>query len=330
MTASSTPLVSIVIPCYRQAQFLPAAVDSALAQSHPNVEVLVINDGSDDDTEAVARRYGDRLNYVYQPNRGLSAARNTGIAHATGRYLKFLDSDDSLHPDQIAWQAEALGGRDDRVSLTTVRLYQDGRPERFLDHVPEARSLLPDLFKPIGWGGIHGFLFPAKLVRAVGGFDESLRMVEDWNLLTQIGLHDPQLVTDPRVGCYYRLRAGSMSTDRLGMDATRARLLVGLYDTLSARGRPDWFGIDLLRSLQWSYYSLVLKGEKDRKLLDEVLSRIFALQKREGFGGFGWRFRLMARVLGYARAERLRAFVIRLLGRKPKPTLDTEDWRDAK
>src|ERR1700761_1458333 len=107
------PLVSVIIPCYKQAQYLPEAVESVLAQTYPHVETIVVNDGSPDDTEAVAGRYGDRIRYVWRPNGGISAARNTGITQARGAYLKFLDSDDLLHPEQIARQMEALAGRDD-------------------------------------------------------------------------------------------------------------------------------------------------------------------------------------------------------------------------
>src|SRR5437660_6526968 len=104
------PLVSIIIPCYNQAQYLAETIDSALAQTYRPIQVLVVNDGSPDDTEKVARAYGDRIDYIYRENGGLSAARNTGIARATGFYLKFLDSDDQLHPEQIARQMDALAG----------------------------------------------------------------------------------------------------------------------------------------------------------------------------------------------------------------------------
>lgn len=325
----TTPLVSVIIPCYRQAHYLPEALDSALNQSHPNCEILVVNDGSPDDTEAVAQRYGDRIHYIYRPNGGLSAARNTGIAHARGVYLKYLDADDHLHPDQIAWQVEALGGRTDRVSLTTVRLYRDGEPEQYIDHVPSAKALLPDLFQDIDWGGIHGFLIPTDLTRAVGGFDETLKCVEDWNYLCRLGLHDPQLVTDPRVGCFYRLRAGSMSTDRPGMALTRAKLLLELHDLLEKSGRPDWFGVDLLKTMQGTYHGMILKQIGAPDLRDGLLRRIKGLQGRMGcFGLFGWRFQWLARLLGYAWAEQLRCFAVRLLKKKPPESLDTGAWRE--
>jgi glycosyltransferase involved in cell wall biosynthesis len=325
----STPLVSVVIPCYRQAHYLREAVDSALSQSHPAVEVIVVNDGSDDDTEAVAGSYGDRIQYVWQANAGLSAARNAGTARARGPYLKFLDADDHLHPDQVAWQVGALAGRDDAVSLTTVRLYRDGHPDEYVDHVPNAKSLLPELFQDRDWGGIHGWLFPTSLARAAGGFDPSLRVSEDWDFLTRVGLQGARLLTDPHVGCYYRLRARSMSTDRPAMAQARGRLLVALHDAIRERGRDDWFGLDLLKAEQAAYQGMVLHRVDDRPLLDALLARIQELQKREGFGLFGWRFRLLTRLVGYAWAERIRAALVRGLNRRPVPSLDTGAWRDG-
>lgn len=323
---SDAPLVSVIVPCYRQAQYLKEAVDCIRAQTYPAIEIIVVNDGSDDDTENVAKSLGDQIQYVYRPNGGISAARNTGIARARGAYLKFLDADDSLHPEQIAWQMKALAGRTDCVSWTAVRLFRDGFPDQYEDMIPTAHALIPDLFQDI-WGGIHGFLTPTALVRDAGGFNESIRVAEDWDLFSRIGLLGPKLLTDPRVGAYYRLRVGSLSTNRVGICTTKARLLVGLHDQLRKSTNPGWFGLDLLKAEQDAYQSLVSHGVDDPVLLQKLLGCIQELQQRVGFGNYGWRFRLMARVFGYARAERLRAGAIRLLKRRPPESLDTAAWR---
>jgi glycosyltransferase involved in cell wall biosynthesis len=94
-------LVSVVIPCYNQAHFLPDALQSVLAQSHSQVEVVVVDDGSDDNTAQVAARYPG-VRCIRQPNQGLAAARNTGLRCSNGRYLVFLDADDRLLPDALA------------------------------------------------------------------------------------------------------------------------------------------------------------------------------------------------------------------------------------
>jgi GT2 family glycosyltransferase len=323
------PLVSVIIPCYKQAEYLAAAVDSALAQTYSSVEIIVVDDGSPDHTEKVALAYGDKIIYLPRPNGGVSAARNSGVARAGGRYLKFLDADDHLHPAQIAWQMDALVGREDHVSLTAVRLYRDGRPEDYIDHVPKAKALLPDLFQDIDWGGTHGWLFPTSLVRKLGGFNERLRHAEDWEFFTRVGLDGATLVVDPRVGCYYRQRAGSTSANQVAWATSKAGILLALHDKLRANGRPDWFGLDLLKAEQAGYQSLVQLRVKDAALRDGLLRRILELQKRVGFGQYGWRFRLMARVFGYSRAERLRAFAVRILKIKPPQSLDTQEWRYA-
>jgi glycosyltransferase involved in cell wall biosynthesis len=323
------PLVSVIVPCYKQAEYLPAAIDSALAQTYAPIEVIVVNDGSPDDTEKVALSYGERIVYISRPNGGLSAARNTGISRACGRYFKFLDSDDHLHSEQIAWQVESLAGREDSVALTATRLYRDGSPDEYLDHIPRATALLPDLFGDYDWGAPMAWLFPASLVRRVGGFDESLRFSEDWEFFARLGLAGAQLLVDERIGCYYRQRAGSMSANRAGMAAARARILIDLHDKLREACHPDWFGLDLLKIEQGAYQALVMLRIDEPSLLDPLLQRIRELQKRVGFGQFGWRFRLMARCLGYARAEQLRSFVVRTLKIRPSATLDTQEWRYA-
>src|ERR671914_179204 len=93
-------LVSVVIPCYNQAHFLGEAIESVLAQNYPHFEVVVIDDGSTDNTSEVASRYPG-VRCIRQENQGLAGARNTGIRHSSGSYLVFLDSDDRLLPDAL-------------------------------------------------------------------------------------------------------------------------------------------------------------------------------------------------------------------------------------
>ena len=93
--------VSIIITCYNYAQYLPEAIDSALSQTYPSVEVILVNDGSTDDTDKVAKSYGKQIQYLRQDNHGVVAARNNGAALAKGKYVCFLDADDKLHPNFV-------------------------------------------------------------------------------------------------------------------------------------------------------------------------------------------------------------------------------------
>src|SRR5258708_4353339 len=96
----SSPLVSIIIPCYNQSNYLSAAIESVLKQTYSTLEIIVVDDGSTDNTKQVAQGY-DKVVYVYQNNQGLSASRNTGMRNCKGVYLLFLDADDWLYPDAI-------------------------------------------------------------------------------------------------------------------------------------------------------------------------------------------------------------------------------------
>lgn len=105
---STFPLVSIIIPTYNYGQYLSKAVDSCIHQSYRNIEIIVVDDGSTDDTRVVTEGLDDRLVYVYQENKGVSAARNNGLGVASGDFVAFLDADDYLLPESVAMRVEVL------------------------------------------------------------------------------------------------------------------------------------------------------------------------------------------------------------------------------
>src|SRR4051794_30963492 len=114
-TTPGVPLVSVVIPTYNRADLLVGAVNSALGQSHPHIEVVIVDDGSKDDTKArVAAFDPSRVRFIAKANGGASSARNVGLANARGEFIAFLDSDDSwdTHWVRNALQAINAGGRD--------------------------------------------------------------------------------------------------------------------------------------------------------------------------------------------------------------------------
>lgn len=100
----NNPLVTTVIPVYNGERYLREAIDSVLAQDYPELELLVIDDGSTDGSADIARSYGDRIRYHYQPNAGLSAAQNAGIAQARGAFIAYLDCDDLWVPGKLSLQ----------------------------------------------------------------------------------------------------------------------------------------------------------------------------------------------------------------------------------
>jgi len=302
-----TPLVSVVIPCFRQAQFLPTAIESCLAQTYANIQIVVVNDGSDDDTEAVARGYGQKIDYFYRPNGGMSAARNTGLRHAKGAYVKFLDSDDHLHPEHIDRQVRALDGCTSKVCCSTLRAYRDGSPEKYEDIEPFSGPLLPGLLRQGVWGNMQAFLFPTEMARGTGGFDESPGLLaEDWEFLCQVGLADPAVVVDHHVGAYYRIRTNSTARNTKKMAMSIAYISVKLHDRIKETGRREWYGVELLGALQRAYSGLCLNGIDDPTLKKELNSRLRGLERLVGIGPVAGRFRYLAKLLGYSRAEAVR------------------------
>ena len=179
------PEVSVIIPCYRQAHFLAEAIDSVLAQDVGEKEIIVINDGSPDHTRDVCARYGDSLVYIEQENGGLSAARNTGVKSARGKYIAFLDSDDIYLPGALKRQRSYL---DEHPDIALVC----GNAERF----HESSGFL-GLQYPTGepkinrsnfrWQTVFFYPVPSTVMMRrecfgiSGYFDEHLRnAAEDW------------------------------------------------------------------------------------------------------------------------------------------------------
>ena len=102
----NAPLVSVIIPTYNRAEIIEEAVDSVLAQDYKDFELIVVDDGSTDNTSEVLATYGDDIRVLYQENKGVSAARNRGISEAAGKLIAFLDSDDLWMPQKLTTQVE--------------------------------------------------------------------------------------------------------------------------------------------------------------------------------------------------------------------------------
>jgi GT2 family glycosyltransferase len=232
MAMSAPDLVSIVIPAYNQARYLAQAVDSALAQTHAATEVIVVNDGSTDDTAGVLQQYaGDpRVTAITQENRGLPGARNRGLAAARGSFVVFLDSDDYLAPAHVATLVAPLL-EDARLGMTycdIVTVDPEGRPVGDFS-VASARTILSgDIFDSLVIGGYfppHTVVVRKAALDRVGGFDPALgghADLEMWLRLAASG--HPALFVSERLA-HYRTSPDSMSRDTEHMRASRIAAL---------------------------------------------------------------------------------------------------------
>lgn len=121
-------LISVIIPCYNQGKLLPEALNSLLEQKHQNWEAIVVNDGSPDDTHAIAQRWmakDKRIKYVKKENGGSASARNAGLEIATGSYIQFLDADDMLHPEKFSLSLAVFQEKNVDVVLTNFQLFKN-------------------------------------------------------------------------------------------------------------------------------------------------------------------------------------------------------------
>ena len=189
------PLISVVVPTYNRAHLLGEALDSVFSQSFKDYEVIVIDDGSTDGTEAFVRsRYGDRLRYLKQENRGISGARNRGIELAQGRYIAFLDSDDKWLPEKLEKQAAYMEANPS-VGLLSTRLYRypivRGEEKREQTEIcpPDFPKGFLELLTGKNYVPTTTTMVRRECLEKVGGFDPELKVAEDWDLWLRIARH---------------------------------------------------------------------------------------------------------------------------------------------
>jgi glycosyltransferase involved in cell wall biosynthesis len=184
---NTSPSVSVVIVCYNQARYLRDAIESVLAQAFRDWEIVLIDDGSTDETAAVASSYPE-VRYLFQPNQGLAAARNAGIRESSGVYLVFLDADDRLCPNAIASSFNFFREHPGSgfVFGAYRNIFHDGspaptEPPAMSDDDPYRRLLEGNFI------GMHGtIMYSRQVIEEAGGFDETLRACEDYELYLRI------------------------------------------------------------------------------------------------------------------------------------------------
>ncbi len=179
-------LVSVVIPCYNQAQFLPEAIESVLAQTYRNFEIIVVDDGSTDNTSEVAHSYG--LRCIRQKNQGLSAARNTGFPESTGKYLVFLDSDDRLLPNAFETALGHFAAHPECVFVSgRVReIAIDGSPHPTPEHPLIEKGHYLTLLQYCYICTSGAVMFNREKFLQFNGYNPSLMATGDWDLYLRV------------------------------------------------------------------------------------------------------------------------------------------------
>jgi glycosyltransferase involved in cell wall biosynthesis len=283
---SPQPKVSAVIPTYNYAQFVREAIESALAQSWSNMEVVVVDDGSTDDTAQRLAEYGDRIRTIRQENRGLSAARNTGIREASGEYIAFLDSDDVWLPEKTAMQMRLASEKGFEVVVS-----------RGGEKTGSALTFEDCFFISPGFGSTA--LMKKSLFDEVGGFDESLRSVEDRDMMLRLTRGGRRIGVVGEELVHIRQHAASMSRKAEKMEDSFRAVLNKAFEWPEMRGRSllmlQALGF-FYRDSTWAYFEEGRRAEALRRLMLSLLC--WPLPWGKGFAGTRFkRLKLAARLL---------------------------------
>ncbi|MFZ5829041.1 MAG: glycosyltransferase family 2 protein [Planctomycetota bacterium] len=205
-------MVSVVIACYNHASYLSEAVDSVLAQTYAHREIVVVDDGSTDNTPEVAGRYGDRIRYVRQENAGLSGAKNTGLREARGEFVNFLDADDVLLPRMLEKVVRRLAQSPAAGAAFCATILSNGElRDRSWVHSPSLSDCAFDDLAHANHLNCHSLVWRRDTLRATGWFDTSLKACEDWDFWLRAARRGVQFVRVPEALVVYRMVASSMS-----------------------------------------------------------------------------------------------------------------------
>ncbi len=212
------PLVSIVIPCYNSELWLEETLESALGQSWPQKEIIVVDDGSTDNSLSIARSFESRgVKVISQENRGGCVARNRGLKEARGDFIQFLDADDLLAPDKIERQLEMLAGRQDCAVTGKWGRFQNSIDELTISVEPIWVDLVGidwviSVLQGKGMMAVHGWLTPRNIIEQVGPWNEELHVNQDGEYFCRVALACRQVLFCPDALCYYRSNlSGSVS-----------------------------------------------------------------------------------------------------------------------
>ena len=336
-------VVSIIIPCYNSKQWVQETIESCLNQTYPNIEIIVVDDGSTDGSLEVLRRYLPRIRLETGPNRGGNSARNRAFALSTGEYIQYLDADDYLKADKIARQVRFL----EETKADVV--YGDWRYRRhlpdisfsYLDKIEVSgvqQDILASLLSGRWWVAPGAILYRRQVVIQVGGWDETLRAAQDRDFFTSVALSGAKI--HYQAGCYFiyrkygevtvsssnlcrsvenhciSLKKSEIALARIGRltEEYRAALAVGYFEI----ARATCYTIDARPS--YANYAKMLDG-----LINKILdlyphfnaadeTRIFiALQQLLGFKFVTHLFLPVRSVIHYVKSKLRNTFLLGLV-----------------
>lgn len=280
-----TDTVSVVVPCYNKERYVAEAIESALAQTHA-CEVIVVDDGSSDGSLDVIRSFDGRIRWTAGPNRGGSAARNTGVDMAAGDWIQFLDADDRLAPDKVEKQLRAMrDAPDESVAFCPWSYFHDDGavddrdPRPYWKSYDRGLDLLIDMWRLGGFFPPHAWLVRKSLIASVGGWDTTLTGDDDGEFFGRILCRAPAVRFTPETSVGYRSPPpGSVSRNR---SLESARSFLRSWESVSAAiAEQRWDRV--AKSACLNRLRVTAYGWRDHP---EILERADAHERRIGHVG---------------------------------------------
>jgi len=264
-------LVSVVIPVYNAEKYLDTCIQSVMNQTWPNTEIILIDDGSTDNSLKVAQKYQENANVkiIAQKNKGAAAARNAGLKLAKGDYIQFLDADDLLSPDKIEGQITRLNGSLKQVAICRAVHFNDGdnyedgiisdgwfcsdnnTPADFLIKLYAGNEIMP------GYGGImliHSWLTPMAIIQKAGLWNEKLSLDDDGEFFCRVVLAADGIKYSEKGFSYYRKfnNGQSLSAQKSRAGAESGVLAIDLkYQNLKAKTNNPIIDRVFARHYRW-------------------------------------------------------------------------------
>lgn len=259
--------ISVIIPTYNRQHTLKRAIDSVLLQTYPVKEIIIIDDGSTDDSEHLIKHEYPSLRYLYQPNTGVSAARNLGITSAKHQWIALLDSDDSWHPKKIAAQLNALQQQPDMAFCHTNEIWY--RHDKRVNQMQKHQKYGGDVFQHCLERCMiapSSVLIAQSLFADIGLFDETLPACEDYDLWLRITAKYSVLYLDQPLTIKYGGHSDQLSQKYPALDQYRIQALLKMLSSNGLNVTQHQQTHDMLIKKA----SIYLNGAKKRHKLTEI------------------------------------------------------------
>lgn len=276
---TSNGKVSVIIPNYNYAQYVGEAIESVMNQTYKDIEIVVVNNGSTDDSMEVLEKYSKKIRLINQENLGQSGSRKTGLEVATGDFIAFLDADDKWNPQKIEKQMLLFTSRVELV-YCGINLFSEKSQKVFATEIPTFRGSCSDSFieypgVSIVLSGESTSIFTRSLLNKVGGFDPELNSAAGWDFFRRCSkFSEFDFVPEPLVN--YRLHSSNMSNSSQNtiMDIRRAYKKLFEDDYWNLSPRKVWRTIV---SLEYSFVKTYLK-KRNYKIAIATLIKAFFLK----------------------------------------------------